>query len=81
MDFVVNSENVENVRKFGFPKSKQLMAGVVSGRDIWKTDFTKVVGLITELFELTGHEEIIISNSSSLYNMPICRFSTAFFFC
>jgi 5-methyltetrahydropteroyltriglutamate--homocysteine methyltransferase len=70
MDFVVNSEKVENVRKFGFSKSKQLIAGVVSGRDIWKTDFTKTVSLITELFELTGQEEIIIFNFSPLYLCP-----------
>lgn len=70
MDFVVNSENTENIRKFGFPKSKQLIAGVVSGRDIWKTGFTKTASLITELFELTGQEEIIISNSSPLYHLP-----------
>jgi len=71
MDFVVNSENIENIRKFGFPKNKQLIAGVVSGRDIWKTDFIKTASLITELFELTGQEEIIISNSSPLYHLPV----------
>jgi 5-methyltetrahydropteroyltriglutamate--homocysteine methyltransferase len=71
MDFVVNSENIENMRKFGFPKSKQLIASVVSGRDIWKMDFTKTVNLINELFELTGQKEIIISNSSPLYHLPV----------
>jgi 5-methyltetrahydropteroyltriglutamate--homocysteine methyltransferase len=34
MDFVLNSENIENIRKFGFLKSKQLIAGIVSGCDI-----------------------------------------------
>jgi 5-methyltetrahydropteroyltriglutamate--homocysteine methyltransferase len=61
MDFVVNSENIENIRKFGFPKSKRLIAGVILGRDVWKT----------ELFELTGREEMIISNSSPLYHLPV----------
>jgi 5-methyltetrahydropteroyltriglutamate--homocysteine methyltransferase len=59
------------MRKFGFPKDKQLIADVVSGRDTWKTDFTKTVSLITELFELTAQEEIIISNSSPLYHLPV----------
>jgi 5-methyltetrahydropteroyltriglutamate--homocysteine methyltransferase len=52
-------------------RKEQLMAGVVSGRDIWKTDFTKTVSLITELFELTGQEEIAISNSVPLYPLPV----------
>jgi 5-methyltetrahydropteroyltriglutamate--homocysteine methyltransferase len=37
MDFVINSENIGNIRKFRFLKSKQLIAGIVSGCDIWKT--------------------------------------------
>jgi 5-methyltetrahydropteroyltriglutamate--homocysteine methyltransferase len=47
------------------------MAGVVSGRDVWKTDFTKMISLITELFELTDQEEIIISNPSFLYHLAV----------
>jgi 5-methyltetrahydropteroyltriglutamate--homocysteine methyltransferase len=92
MDFVINSENIENIRKYGFPKSKQLIADVVSGCDIWKTDFTKTESLIAELFELTAQEEITISNSSPLYHQPVSlesekiskyryRFNTASFFC
>ncbi|GHT05406.1 hypothetical protein AGMMS5026_07550 [Endomicrobiia bacterium] len=57
MDFVANYENIKNIRKFGFLKSKRLIVGVASGRDIWKTNFTKASSLITELFELTGQEE------------------------
>jgi 5-methyltetrahydropteroyltriglutamate--homocysteine methyltransferase len=71
MDFVVNSENIENIRKFGFPKIERLIASVVSGRDIWKTDFTKTASLITELFELAGQKEIVISNFLPLYHLPV----------
>jgi 5-methyltetrahydropteroyltriglutamate--homocysteine methyltransferase len=71
LDFTVNSENLENVREYGFPKDKKLVAGVVSGRDVWKTDYKKTAALIKELFAVTGKEEITISNSSPLFHLPI----------
>ena len=71
LDFVVNSENLENIKKYGFPKNKKLIAGVISGRDIWKTDYAKTVNLINELAGLTGQSELIISNSSPLYHLPV----------
>ncbi len=71
LDFVVNNENFENVKKFGFPKNKKLIAGVVSGRDIWKTDYKKTVDLVNELIKIIGDENLIISNSSPLFHLPV----------
>lgn len=69
LDFVVNQENLQNIRKFGFPKNKKLIAGVVSGRDIWKTDYKAAVGLIKELQNCTG--DLVISNSAPLSLLPV----------
>ncbi len=71
LDFVVNNENMENIRKYGFPSNKQLVAGIVSGRDIWKTDYKTTVNLINELIQLTRQNELIISNSSPLFHLPV----------
>jgi 5-methyltetrahydropteroyltriglutamate--homocysteine methyltransferase len=71
LDFAINDENFENVREYGFPKDKKLIAGIVSGRDIWKTDYKKAVRLLKELFTLASKESIIISNSSPLYHLPV----------
>lgn len=69
LDFVVNDENLENIRKYGFPKDKKLIAGVVSGRDIWKTNYKTTADLIKELSEIAG--DLIISNSSPLFHLPV----------
>lgn len=71
LDFVVNNENLENIRKYGFPKNKKLIAGIVSGRDVWKTDYEAAVNLINELIEMTEQENLIISNSSPLFHLPV----------
>lgn len=71
LDFVVNNENLENIKKFGFPKEKQLIAGIVSGRDIWKSNYSEKISLVKELLELTNKEDLIISNSSPLFHLPV----------
>ncbi len=69
LDFVVNDENLQNLRKYGFPKDKTLIAGVVSGRDIWKTNYKTTADLIHELGEIAG--DLIISNSAPLFHLPV----------
>lgn len=71
LDFVVNNENMDNIKKFGFPEGKKLIAGVVSGRDVWKTHYEKTVGLIEQLVALTEQEDLIISNSCPLFHLPV----------
>ncbi|MGB9710847.1 MAG: 5-methyltetrahydropteroyltriglutamate--homocysteine S-methyltransferase [Thermodesulfovibrio sp.] len=68
-DFVEGKENLENILKFGFPEDKTLIAGVVSGRDPWKTDFKEALKLIETLTKFTKH--IILSNSCPLMHLPV----------
>lgn len=68
-DFIDGIENLENISKFGFPKDKILIAGIVSGRDPWKTDFTETLKLIENLTKFT--EKIILSNSCPLMHLPV----------
>lgn len=68
-DFVDGAENLENILKFGFPKDKVLIAGIVSGRDPWKTDFTETLKLIETLTKFT--DKIVLSNSCPLFHLPV----------
>jgi len=68
-DFVNGKENLENISKFGFPKDKFLIAGVVSGRDPWRTDFKETLKLIETLTKF--NEKIILSNSCPLIHLPV----------
>jgi 5-methyltetrahydropteroyltriglutamate--homocysteine methyltransferase len=71
LDFTVNDENLENLKKFGFPKHKKLIAGIVSGRDPWKIDFAKTVDLINQILNFVSEDKLIISNSSPLFHLPV----------
>lgn len=68
-DLIEGQQNIENIIKFGYPKDKTLIAGVVSGKDPWKTNFTESVKLLEKLFKVT--ENIVISNSCPLMHLPI----------
>ncbi|MCD6460993.1 5-methyltetrahydropteroyltriglutamate--homocysteine S-methyltransferase, partial [bacterium] len=70
LDFVVNDENLKNIEKFGFPQNKKLLAGIVSGRDPWKTDLKKTVSLVNKLRKIVGDDNLVISNASPLFHLP-----------
>ena len=70
LDFVVNDENLNNIESFGFPEGKKLIAGVVSGRDPWKTDINEAVKLVNKLKNIVGEDNLLISNASPLFHLP-----------
>ncbi|MEW6534294.1 MAG: 5-methyltetrahydropteroyltriglutamate--homocysteine S-methyltransferase [Candidatus Auribacterota bacterium] len=70
LDFTCNDENLNNIRKHGFPSNKILVAGVVSGRAPWKTDIRQAVNLVKELASIVGEERLVISNAAPLSHLP-----------
>jgi 5-methyltetrahydropteroyltriglutamate--homocysteine methyltransferase len=48
-----------------------LSLGVVSGRNIWKTDFAAAVKMGQKAVEALGDERVIIATSSSLLHTPV----------
>jgi 5-methyltetrahydropteroyltriglutamate--homocysteine methyltransferase len=52
-------------------KDLQLSLGVVDGRNVWKNDYGKSIGLITKAVEKLGSERVIIAPSCSLLHCPI----------
>lgn len=69
LDFINGKENLVNIREHGFPEGKILIAGIVNGRNIWRTNISETVELLRELSGYT--EDLIISNAAPLYHLPI----------
>ncbi|SHK37079.1 5-methyltetrahydropteroyltriglutamate--homocysteine S-methyltransferase [Thermocrinis minervae] len=68
-DLVSNSENLQNLMKEGFPKDKALIAGVVNGRQVWRTNLKDKLKLLEDLSKLS--QELVISNSCPLFHLPV----------
>ncbi|NPA51892.1 MAG: 5-methyltetrahydropteroyltriglutamate--homocysteine S-methyltransferase [Aquificae bacterium] len=71
LDLVVNKENLQNIKKYGFPKDKKLIAGIISGRDPWKVDYKETLKTIEELSSIVEENNIILSNASPLFHLPV----------
>ena len=68
LDFVEGKETASLVEKFGFPKGKLLVAGVVNGKNIWKNSYEKSLKLLDGL-KAKGIE-VAIGTSCSLLHVP-----------
>lgn len=66
LDFVQGHENLKNIIKYGFPSHLTLICGLVNGRNIWKTDLEKALGLLRELSKYA--KNLAISNAAPLYH-------------
>lgn len=71
LDFVKGKENLENLKKYGFPKDKFLALGIVDGRNVWRTNLRETSNLIKELLEAAKPKGLILQPSCSLIHLPI----------
>lgn len=73
LDFVYGKEaNLSAIRTFGFPEDKVLAAGVIDGRNIWKTNLAATLDeLQTLLSAVKYHEKLWVTPSSSLLHVPV----------
>ncbi len=71
LDLVRGKENLENLRKYGFPSDKILSLGIVDGRNVWRTDLNKVSNLVKEVLEVAKPKGLILQPSCSLIHLPI----------
>ncbi len=53
------------------PEEMVLSAGIVDGRNIWKTDVMQASGLIASIAERIGPERLMLSSSCSLLHVPV----------
>lgn len=70
LDLVEGKQTLNLIEKYGFPKNKPLIAGVVNGKNIWRNDYKKTIELLKKLEEVVEAENICIGTSCSLLHVP-----------
>lgn len=69
LDFVNGRENLAKIKRYGFPEGKTLIAGIVDGVNVWRTNIEMAVATLMELSLYT--KDLIISNAAPLYHLPV----------
>lgn len=68
LDFIEGKQTESLVKTHGFPQDKLLFAGLVNGKNIWRTDYKKVLGKLDEL--KAAGIDVVLSTSCSLLHVP-----------
>ncbi len=72
LDFVHDGGyHLSALKNFGFPKDKVLAAGVINGRNIWRSNLEEKLSLITEIAQFVSLDRLIVQPSSSLLHVPV----------
>ncbi len=70
IDLIDGIENLELIKKYGFPENMILFAGLVDSRGVFKTNFEYVKTKLKILSECVADDKIIISNAAPLFHLP-----------
>jgi 5-methyltetrahydropteroyltriglutamate--homocysteine methyltransferase len=70
LDFVRTDENRTALKQKGFPADKVLSAGVVNGRNVWRSNLNDKLALLEEIAETVDKDRIWVQPSSSLLHLP-----------
>ena len=72
LDFIHDDGlNLAHLQEFGFPSDKVLAAGVIDGRNVWKTNLHEQAALIETLTNVVDEHRLIIQPSCSLLHVPV----------
>lgn len=69
LDFVYGSKNFEVLEEIE-SSNKVLIAGVIDGRNVWKSNISKKVELLDEIAKKVSKSKILVSTSCSLLHVP-----------
>ncbi len=69
LDFMHGEKNLESLELIA-QSDKKLIAGVVDGRNIWKNDMEKTLGLLETIARVVPKEKLIVGTSCSLLHTP-----------
>jgi 5-methyltetrahydropteroyltriglutamate--homocysteine methyltransferase len=69
VDLVRAPHQLEDVMK-ALPSDMSLSLGIVDGRNVWKNDFTKSLGIIETAVAKLGQKRVMIAPSCSLLHTP-----------
>ncbi len=70
LDLVHGKRNYDRLARYGFPSDKILIAGVVDGRNVWKTDLAATAERVRQLQTQTG-ATVWLSNAAPLLHLPV----------
>lgn len=68
LDFIEGRKSLELVEQYGFPADKQLFAGVVNGKNIWKNHYSITIAIVEKLRKYSS--SIVLNTSCSLLHVP-----------
>ena len=69
LDFLYGEENFKSLETIA-KSNKQLIAGVIDGRNIWKNDFEKTLELLEKISKTVKKDNLIVGSSCSLLHTP-----------
>ena len=69
LDFLHGEQNLESLEAIA-KSGKQLFAGVIDGRNVWRNNIEKTVELLTKISEAVDKKHITVATSSSLLHTP-----------
>ena len=72
LDFVHGrEENLKHLEQHGFPKDKVLAAGIIDGRNVWRSDLTKKLEMTETILRHIPKDRLWIQPSCSLLHSPV----------
>ncbi|MGO8951298.1 MAG: 5-methyltetrahydropteroyltriglutamate--homocysteine S-methyltransferase [Ktedonobacterales bacterium] len=63
-------QNLALLRRYGLPDDKFLVAGVVDGRNIWRTDLDAALCLLQDVTTVVPADRMLVAPSCSLLHVP-----------
>jgi 5-methyltetrahydropteroyltriglutamate--homocysteine methyltransferase len=69
LDMVAGPRNVELLARYGPAQNRTIVAGVVDGRNVWRTDLPKALAAAASL--LGSADNVTVSSSCSLQHVPL----------
>lgn len=72
LDFTVG-DTLSLFQTYGFPEDKVLAAGIIDGRNIWRTNLEEKFILLEHILLYIDKEQLIVQPSSSLLHVPVSK--------
>ena len=69
LDFIEGKETLSLIKK-SFPKNTLLFAGLINGKNIWRSNYEDKNHLLSEIKKCLPEENLVISPSCSLLHVP-----------
>lgn len=70
LDLVEGVKNIELVEKYGWNDNTIFFAGVISGKNIWKSNYAEVLGKFNRIKKIINEDKIVLGTSCSLLHVP-----------